>query len=1267
MTKRNPVSAVQNIWFDAEQVTAENLNVEQSYNNSIQSGIINNHIGTGILSDSLEDRVLFNSDNVNGLLDGVIVTSQQQPSDNNYGNQLEISLERSKAAGKRAVKVCIIGLDFQSNLQYETFYFKVNESQFTKKHYTSILQILINDLRGESAKSFNLGGTLIIKESKPYSLSRSTSMISQMFQPNLFFRDFYTAPTYNNSVLTLLRAGLPYYNIDNLNIKIGQLNSAGKTLGAGDVTTQIGQKFKATTNNIQKITLLLSSSDPASNPDDYKWNGEIVVSIYPLQTALQCPTDIPPSTLIGYSPSPVPLAQISFNYDSLLASGIQLDTVPQPVDFIFSNTSVGSGSSIVSGNYYAFTIKRSGAADVGEIYISSGVKFLSSEESRLTVFNGVGGIWVDLTEEDLWFNVHTDAAKVTDGQAYVSGNGVTLPKVVVDQTTGITTDYCLDNLYFSGNDIFKGVIFAETDKNTPTQDLRTGNLVYSRQQNYPDVQLLGTLDINKLEQTIDPLLIGSITDKNVKKYSDIGSGSAYSLKLYTSSIVNNEIFIKVINNQNDPRYDNNNTQFLQTQLLTGNLTKIKVYPDFANSPDIYYRVSAAEQITLKYGDLNFDGVVDQDDANLLQTYLGFDFNHTPPLESTFSIDIVHNTATFVNGYLSYEGPFTSSGGPNLSFYVVDSNTNAIITLASGNDGSLIPHPEDPRIGLLSSVAINFTSLANQSVPIAGNKLLILNPGDKVNKGGFEIIGIDINDNLIIRKIILNSDSILSLFSADLNNDYVITNSDKDYLNKYVDKSGFVPPVSAINNKIGTSFQVIKLSLEKYEAKSLLDRNDDYYPSIATRNSDIHLIGTPFKDDLLIQNINIGSNPATIRFERQFNWEDYLVVANTENKLVPAIFDNKEDTVVYSHNLDGIIVESYNKKTDFDPGRVDQFIPDNLIIGHGGEIVRENGDFYKVDFEVGIISIEIPTIMTGADRSISIFDDFIADYDGYGLTKFGYPAMRFADGSTVKQSALDNNQVRFSASVQSYSPSLDGVAPNNQKGTIVDGRMGVYLDYKNGVITLNFTNLYKDVVLPTRTTRVQVHVFLKKGGFNNFPLEITDTQTSNLMKIINIFSGPIVGGASALVDLEKDVFNILPVANGGTGLSVRINNPLYVYGVSGLQTTNASDTIVGALTFRFDKIVLEDIKDIRFEAIISTSNANSSSIKLYDYTTATDIVEFPTYSMFPTLVVSNNLLSQLNTAAFDNMYYIKLSAPLAGTANCYMARLVVTYNHVAEPT
>jgi hypothetical protein len=54
-------------------------------------------------------------------------------------------------------------------------------------------------------------------------------------------------------------------------------------------------------------------------------------------------------------------------------------------------------------------------------------------------------------------------------------------------------------------------------------------------------------------------------------------------------------------------------------------------------------------------------------------------------------------------------------------------------------------------------------------------------------------------------------------------------------------------------------------------------------------------------------------------------------------------------------------------------------------------------------------------------------------------------------------------------------------------------------------------------------------------------------------------------------------------------------------------------------------------------------------------------------MFPTLVVSNNLLSQLNTAAFDNMYYIKLSAPLAGTANCYMARLVVTYNHVAEPT
>ena len=148
MTKRTPISAEQNIWFDAQQVDATDLSLEQTYNTTINAGIINNHIGNGVLSESLMPRILFDSLLQSGFLDGVAIFTQTQPSDNNLGNQLEISLTGSMAAGKRTVKVCVIGLDFQSNLQYETFVFQTNESQVSVKHFTKILLLLFNDFIG---------------------------------------------------------------------------------------------------------------------------------------------------------------------------------------------------------------------------------------------------------------------------------------------------------------------------------------------------------------------------------------------------------------------------------------------------------------------------------------------------------------------------------------------------------------------------------------------------------------------------------------------------------------------------------------------------------------------------------------------------------------------------------------------------------------------------------------------------------------------------------------------------------------------------------------------------------------------------------------------------------------------------------------------------------------------------------------------------------------------------------------------------------------
>jgi hypothetical protein len=157
------------------------------------------------------------------------------------------------------------------------------------------------------------------------------------------------------------------------------------------------QKFIATTNNIQKATLLLSVENNAT-PTNLTWDGDLVVSIYPLQSSIECPSDIAPNLAIDFSPYNIPIAQVSMNYDQLLTSGVQLNTVPQPVDFVFSNSSMAAGNVIVAGNYYALTIKRSGSTQYSDILIATGSNRI--DNSRVTLFTTAGNLWVDIPEEE---------------------------------------------------------------------------------------------------------------------------------------------------------------------------------------------------------------------------------------------------------------------------------------------------------------------------------------------------------------------------------------------------------------------------------------------------------------------------------------------------------------------------------------------------------------------------------------------------------------------------------------------------------------------------------------------------------------------------------------------------------------------------------------------------------------------------------------------------------------------------------------------------
>lgn len=1122
MTKRTPVSAVKNIWFDAQQVDDTDLTLEQEFNDTIESSTINNHIGSGVIPEVLVQNILFDSSLVSGFLDGTIINAQNQPADNNLGNQLEVTLTGSKAASRKAIKVAIIGLDFQSNLQFETLYFKRNEVQITRKHFTEILLLLFNDFIGDPDFSFNLGGEIVIKEASPLSLSRSPIMVAQDVQPNLFFRDFFVDGFL--SLTTLLQTALPTFNIDTLNINTTELNQ--QFLLNGDVTTQIGEKFLATTNNIQKVTFLMSVRNlDVGHQTDFVWNGDLVISVYPLQSSVTCPTDIAPDLPINFSPSNIPIAQLSVNYSSLEDQGILLDSVPQPVDFVFSNSPIAGGNVLTPGNYYAVTAKRSGSANKCDLILASGSPTV--ENSMVTTFTG--SLWVDTPAEQLWFRIWTDAAKVSDGQAYDTGHGIIVPKTTVDPNTQATIDFTDEGLQFTGNDVFRAVVAATTQETVPVPDQRTGNPVLSRQQFVPSISLLNTIDITNLENASEPLVIGAITDKNIKFFDSISS--LINSKLYSATLAGDELVIKIIDDPTDvTRYDAS-VIALQTNLLNGDFEGAEIITN-VNNQNIFYRIADARLCSMILGDVDGNGVIDENDLDLLNSYLGYDLTVGLPLHTQFTTDGYSNS-TFTNGYLTYTQPFVNQFG--IQFQLINPSNGSIV--ADGYDGVLVANPADPRLAQFTSASVLFSSI----VGLSDYKLMVITPGTDADYGGFDIISIDsAADVLTIRKVILNGDTISQMLRADIDGDFHITNIDGYLLTSYIERVPFTEsptttypaPATAPYTKIGTKFNVIRLTLEQF-----VDRTDDYSTNPPTRSTVTHPTPDIFVNDGYFASHNFLTFPINFTIEKKLIWEDYLMVTNSHPKRVPSVFTTLTGFVPGLCNLPNTDCSVYSSLPDFDPGRVDFFAPNNVIIGEGGELQRPDGEFYKVDFEVGTITLEIPDGLFGAERTINIMDDFISDYTGSGITRLGFPAMKFADCSFVQANALANDQIRFSVSVQSFSPNTNGLSDDGYSGVIVDGKIGVSIDYTTGLLTLNFTNLYQDAVLQSLSTKIQVNVFLKKGGFNNQALFVDSTKVQNMLKLISVFSGANEGGPSALVDLGNDVTGALPVVHGGTGLNM----------------------------------------------------------------------------------------------------------------------------------
>jgi hypothetical protein len=1049
-----PVSEQQNKWFDARNVDDSDLNLEQEYNNNIQASIINNHFGSGVILDTLEDKILFNSDAISGFLDGKVLDVQFQPTDINFGNQLEVEVKDTLVAGKKTIKILIVGLDFNNNLQYDRFIFHNNEKQISSKHYKLILGIILNDFIGSESQSFNLKGErgqILVKEAVPFFLSRESLTVSQNIQPNIFFRDlFFESPT--STLKSVLELALPTYNIDNLDIRTDYKQLRG--ISEDDVSTQIGQKFRAKTNNIQKINLLMSVSN-SLNEFDLVWTGDLLISLYPLQSTVSCPTDITPDLAIDFDPTNVPLVQLSINYSTLLDKGIVLNTVPQPVPFVFSNTNVGNGSAIVADNFYVITIKRAGAADKCVINLATGNN--SDEDARLSIFNG--NIWVDVPEESCWFEVWSDAAKVSDGQAYDQGHGIIITKTK-ENDSGTTVDYSFNNVPFLNQSEYFAIVQATTEESTLIQDERTGNNVFSRKQFVPDVKLVKSTELSELEENSDPLVIGVIADKNVKNYNQ--STATITSKFHSFGMIGNEIIIKIIDDPSDTSRFDLTVLNLITEFINGNLNNAKIIANSIN-PSTYYRIAKSELITVLYGDLNNDGVVDEKDLREMQLLIGANLNTAPTSSEYF---------TLIN-------PFVDESGVN--FQLLDEN---LVVIGSGT-GDVAVNILDGSRATFTSSSVDFSSVSN----LSGCTLVISGATNAEDNGSFKITGLVSSMEINIIKSYYTPDTIIKIMQSDITNDLIVDSTDESIIIDYINKFD-IPNTSSPNNRIGTSFRVLKLVLEQF-----VDRNDEYSSLVSNRSTALHPTPDVFLADSSFYSRDFMNNPVEFSVVKQLNWEDYFIFCHSDSKKVPVDFETS-GFLPKECELEGKSIETQPIRSDFDKGLNNFFIGDNLILG--GQILNKDGYVWSNDYEVHTVVFEMPEDNFQNELSINFFTNFIAENSG-GKTRLGYEAARFGSCRFVQSDALEKNQVRFNVSIQSYYADLDGYDGYNF-GIVVNDRIGVAIDYSTGLLYLNMTNLNSDPVLRTLKTKIQVQTYLKEAGFVNKNLSISAEQTKNIFNI-----------------------------------------------------------------------------------------------------------------------------------------------------------------------
>jgi len=620
---------LRNNFFDGQRVSEEDLDTEQT---AWHDSLANNTdllAGSGVELEFPVQRTLFDSNNIPATTQSLIDTNNFdgepifpedsfgntvfiQPSDSVQGVQLDVQISGSSLDGTPTLKVYLFGTIFGGDFVQEVFVFDENGSQITRNYYTTLVAFMTQDFKGnqntivDGVASRNNGGRLKILEALPMRVARDSIMAEQAEEPNVNYVNFKPATLFKtlDDVLSDI-ANSANLNEDDLNIKTTATTT--RTLPPNQTGLIIGEKFLATTDNIQNITILLSIEKRTLVPagQEFDWSGDIVVGIRKLQTITTCPTDIVPNTAIEFDPEPAPIAEVSFDKLDLEALGIVLDDTSTEVDFIFTQSTLANPAvdpDIEVGAHYVVTIRRTGNISVGTVILQEAANTDAGvddvDEKRMTVFTN--NVWTDVPESDLWFRIHTDAIRIVDGTAFDNGVQITSPKVKENVITSVEEPFIegfhslIDTSQTGENFVIvqRSNRFSQAEPH-PT----TGNLVFTRLEDAPDVSVVSSSTLQTLlDADNKTIILGLVIDTNP---------------------VNNPI---ITGTTSFPGLAGTNTFTIiepASDILTNNLNGSILIPNTLD-PNTKYRIIKKEVFTDLFGDVNNDGLIDIEDVTRAQ-------------------------------------------------------------------------------------------------------------------------------------------------------------------------------------------------------------------------------------------------------------------------------------------------------------------------------------------------------------------------------------------------------------------------------------------------------------------------------------------------------------------------------------------------------------------------------------------------------------------------------------------------------------------------